>query len=47
MDDARLRKVLSLIDKYAARNLQSILFTCHEREKNVMDSVGSYRLLSI
>ena len=47
MDDTRLRKVLSLIDKYAARNLQSILFTCHEREKNMMDSVGSYRLLSI
>ena len=47
MDDTRLARVLSLIYKYSERHLQSILFTCHEREKKIMDTVGSYHLLSI
>lgn len=47
MDDARLSKMLSLIFKYSQRNYQSILFTCHEREKAIMESVGACNILSI
>lgn len=47
MDDARLSKMLSLIYKYSQRSYQSILFTCHEREKTIMETVGSCNILSI
>jgi len=47
MDDARLAKMLSLIYKYSERNYQSILFTCHTREKTIMESVGSCNILSV
>ena len=47
MDDTRLAKILSLIFKYSERNFQSILFTCHEREKNTMSSIGACHLLSL
>ena len=47
MDDGRMRKVLSLISKYTQKDYQSILFTCHTREKNAMQEIGAYKVLSI
>lgn len=47
MDDERLRRVLTLVSKYASRSYQSFLFTCHDREKNLMAEIGTYSLLSI
>lgn len=47
MDDSRMQKVLSLISKYAQRNYQSILFTCHSRESAAMASIGEHQHLSI
>ena len=47
MDDGRMEKVLSLISKYAQKDYQSILFTCHTREKNAMQEIGAYKVLSI
>ena len=47
MDDSRMEKVLNLIYKYAQRNYQSILFTCHSREKNTMQQIGAHQILSI
>ena len=47
MDDDRLRRVLMLVSKYASRSYQSFLFTCHDREKNLMAEIGAHSLLSI
>ena len=47
MDDERMEKVLTLISKYAQKDYQSILFTCHSREKNAMQKLGAHNVLSI
>ncbi len=47
MDNERLRRVLTLVSKYASRSYQSFLFTCHDREKNLMAEIGAHSLLSI
>ena len=47
MDDTRMEKVLTLIFKYSQRNYQSIIFTCHAREKETMESIGAHQILSI
>ena len=47
MDDTRMEKVLTLIFKYSQRNYQSIIFTCHSREKETMQSIGAHQTLSI
>lgn len=47
MDDERMEKVLTLISKYAQKDYQSILFTCHSREKNIMQRIGTHQVLSI
>ena len=47
MDDGRMKKILALIKKYAELRYQSVLFTCHSREKEAMDEIGTYHLLSI
>ena len=47
MDDRRLSRVLTLLSKYADRHYQTILFTCHAREKELMKSIGACRILSI
>ena len=47
MDDVRMEKVLTLISKYAQRNYQSILFTCHSRERNAIEKIGDHQILSI
>ena len=47
MDNERLRRVLTLVSKYANRSYQSFLFTCHDREKNLMAEIGAHSLLSI
>ncbi len=47
MDDERMEKVLSLISKYAQKDYQSILFTCHSRERNALQKIGAHKLLSI
>ncbi len=47
MDDDRLRRVLTLISKYADRSYQTFLFTCHGREKNMMAGIGAHSLLSL
>ena len=47
LDDGRMKKILALIKKYAELRYQSVLFTCHSREKEAMDEIGTYHLLSI
>ena len=47
MDDERLDKVLSLISKYAQKDYQTILFTCHSRERNALQKIGTHKLLAI
>ena len=47
MDDARMKKVLMLMHKYAERDFQSILLTCHSRERDTMSEIGSYHHLVI
>ncbi len=47
MDDGRLKKILALIEKYAGLRYQSVIFTCHAREKDAMDAIGTYQSLSI
>ena len=47
IDDARMKNVLSLIGKYAEHDYQSLIFTCHTREKDAMNALGSYHLLAI
>ena len=47
MDDSRMEKVLTLIHKYAQRSYQSILFTCHTREKSAMQKIGTHQIVSL
>ena len=47
MDDSRMEKVLTLIYKYSQRNYQSILFTCHSREKNSMQNIGAHQIVTL
>lgn len=47
MDDERIEKVLTLVSKYAQKNYQTILFTCHSRERNAFQKIGDHKLLSI
>ena len=47
MDDSRMEKVLTLIFKYSQRNYQTILFTCHSRERMTMQNIGSHQVLAI
>ncbi|MBQ8495930.1 MAG: AAA family ATPase [Clostridia bacterium] len=47
MDDGRMKKLLALIHKYAGVHYQSVIFTCHTREKEAMAEIGQYHLLSI
>ncbi|MBR6743807.1 MAG: AAA family ATPase [Clostridia bacterium] len=47
MDDKRMEKVLTLIYKYSQRNYQSILFTCHSREKDALKSIGAHKIISL
>ena len=47
MDDERLTRMMLLLHKYGQRNCQSILLSCHSRERKVSDAIGSYRHLSI
>ena len=47
MDDGRMEKVLTLIHKYAQRNYQSILFTCHSREKTAMQTIGAHQIVTL
>lgn len=47
IDDARMKNVLSLVRKYADHEYQTLIFTCHKREKDAMDAIGPYHLLSI
>ncbi len=47
MDDERLARMMLLIHKYGQKNVQSLLFSCHSREKKLSDAIGPYRHLSI
>ena len=47
MDDNRMKKLLALISRYAEVRYQSVIFTCHTREKDAMGEIGDYQLLSI
>ncbi|MBQ3489693.1 MAG: AAA family ATPase [Clostridia bacterium] len=47
MDDERMEKVLTLISRYAQKDYQSILFTCHSRERTAMQKIGAHQILSI
>ena len=47
MDDARMKKMLSLIAKYAELHYQSLIFTCHTREKDTMAEIASHHHLAI
>ncbi len=47
IDDARIKKALSLISRYADMGYQSLIFTCHTREKNALNDIGAYHFLSV
>jgi uncharacterized protein YhaN len=47
MDDDRLARMMLLIHKYGQKNVQSILLSCHSRERKMSDAIGSYHHLSI
>ncbi len=47
MDDERLARTMFLLHKYGQRNIQSILLSCHTRERKISDAIGSYGYLSI
>ena len=47
IDDIRIKKLLTLIARYADSGYQSIIFTCHNREKRLMDDIGAYHHLYI
>jgi hypothetical protein len=47
MDDSRMEKVLARIHKYSQKNLQSIIFTCHTREKSAMQKIGAHQIVSL
>jgi uncharacterized protein YhaN len=47
IDDIRIKKLLTLIARYADSGYQSIIFTCHNREKRMMDDIGAYHHLYI
>jgi uncharacterized protein YhaN len=46
-DDNRLKKALTLMTRLSEQGLQSILFTCHNREERVMETVGKYTLAKL
>ncbi len=47
MDDDRLARMMLLIHKYGQKNVQSILLSCHSRERKMSDAIGPYHHLSI
>jgi uncharacterized protein YhaN len=47
MDDRRLRRVMLLLHKYASRKCQSILLSCHSRERLVSDEIGTYHSIRL
>ena len=47
MDDNRMEKILTLIHKYSQRSYQSILFTCHTREKSAMQKIGVHQIITL
>ncbi len=47
MDDERLQGMIALLHKYAKKNCQSLLFSCHSRERKISDSIGEYSFLAI
>ena len=47
LDDERLTLALSLIEGSLSRNSQVLIFTCHEREKNLAKNVIKATILSI
>ncbi len=47
MDDKRLIGVMKLLHKYGKQNCQSIIFSCHCREKRISDKLGPYTYLAI
>ena len=46
-DNSRLTHALKLLSSLAESNVQTILFTCHDREERVMESVGKYTLAKL
>ncbi len=47
MDDERLAKTMILLHKYSQRDCQSLLFSCHTRERTFSDAIGPYSYLAI
>ncbi len=47
MDDDRLARMIALIHKYGERGCQSIILSCHDRERKLSDRIGSYHHLAI
>lgn len=47
MDDERLSRMMILIHKYGQKNMQSLLLSCHSRERKISDAIGTYHHLSI
>ena len=47
MDDRRLRRVMLLLHKYASRKCQSILLSCHSRERLTSDGIGAYHSIKL
>lgn len=47
LDDERLSAVLSLVEDSYSKNAQVLIFTCHDREKNVSETSIKSTILSI
>ena len=47
LDDSRAKNALRLLAAYADRDGQSILFTCHSREKKLLSDVAEAKIVSL
>ena len=47
LDDRRAKNALRLLAAYAERDGQSILFTCHTREKEFLHEVGGANVITL
>ncbi|MBQ9747413.1 MAG: AAA family ATPase [Clostridia bacterium] len=47
MDDRRLKRVMLLLHKYASRQCQSIILSCHAREREMSNEIGKYHSIRL
>ena len=47
LDDARAKNALRLLAAYSERNGQSLLFTCHKRERKLLADIGEANIIEL